>query len=277
MKNSIGILILLFLFCGCEKNQKCDTLRYTFHLPSQLLADYPYVKLYQNQEDFYQGVNAITVEDSTNGLTFSTMGNNQFTPIWDIRRADGTSSWSDQQALAQLADHQVFFEECSVDVHYTDADALLQAISSSPIYTHLALPGLDQDGGSKTWEISRIFDEDSVEVTERPEWICIKSLVFTFYKGGKGGKIKIGTNNGQSPCGVYEELFNGMSEAYATYSLEGEDQRELRITAPAISDALKEQLTFHIASSSYEQLAISLTNADGQIGYATLTPLQDEE
>lgn len=268
----ISAMLFLVIVSSCERNTRCDLLTYTYRFPPST-EDTGYMKMYISQEDFSSGQHPISATTANGLMSFELTGDNQQISFIDIRRADGTNSWSDQAALFQLGISDVHYTSCLTEINYNDQTALYNAINSSATYLHLVLDHEMQDGGNKTWEISEIYDENRVDVSDRPEWICIKNLVFTFFKGGKGAIVRMAVAEGGRSCGVFQELFGDRAEAFATYSLEGDMQDELRITAPAVSDALKAQLTFHIVDSGYDEIEISLTNDSSQLGYALLTPV----
>ncbi len=273
----LSFIVLLFSVSACERDKSCALMDYTYVLPQQAYHETAYVKLYGSEDNFVTGKDGVGIADSsTNDLRLSLQSQAQAIPFLDIRYPDGTNSWSNQAAITQLGKTAVSSTNCEVTTGFDDYASLKDIIKSSPIYMHLVLENGLQDGGTKSWSIDKIYDEDEFDVSGRPEWACIKKLGFTFLKGGKGAKVKIAIGAGGGACGVLEELFGDKSEAFATYSLEGDDQKELRITAPAVSEALKKQLTFNVIESSYNHLRISLTNDNAQIGYAVLIPLNHE-
>lgn len=263
--------LLLFCLSSCEHDKVCNIMDYIYIFPEQTIEEVAYIKVYTNERDFTEGQHAVEPDSlSKSQLVLPT--DQTSIPFIDIRYADGTNSWSNQAELGRLTQKSIESAGCKAIFSYADNATLRNTINSSAIYLHLALQQLNQNGGEKTWLIDRIYDEDKLDVTERPEWQCVKGLKFTFYKGGKGAKVKIDAPVAEGVCGVFEELFGEKSEVFATYSLEGSNQKELRITVPAVSDALKEQLTFQVLESDYDSLNISLTNGSSQIGYATLIP-----
>ncbi len=266
----LGVLLVCLL--GCEKDRTCSIMDYHYVFPEEVFAEATYLKIYANENNFIEGQQSVSRPDSLAGTEVVLPAGAESTPLIDIRYPDGTNSWSNQAELARLTQVDLESASCQASFRYLDYSALRNAVNSSPTYLHLALERGDQDGGQKTWLIDRIFDEQEADVTERPEWQCVRGLKFTFYKGGKGAKVKIEAPSEGVACAVFEELFGARSEVFATYSLEGQEQKELRITVPAVSDALKEQLTFQVLNSAYDLLNISLTNGSSQIGYATLIP-----
>ncbi|QNL47691.1 hypothetical protein H8S90_12705 [Olivibacter sp. SDN3] len=274
---AVGLMISLFIPTSCTRNTQCDLLTYTYLFPEHILDEFDYMKIYLHEEDFTIGENGVLGENNNGFVSFELTGDNQDLPFIDIRRTDGTNSWSNQAEIVKLGQSAVNYASCLTEINYSDQEALNKVVNSSPTYMHLVLNDAEQDGGSKTWEIGEVYDENRNNVSDRPEWICIRNLLFTFFKGGKGAVIKIAIKEGDTPCGVFKELFGERMEAFATYSLEGGAQDELRITAPAVSDALKAQLTFNVMSTGYDEIEINLTNGDNQLGYALLTPVSDEE
>lgn len=266
----LGVLLVCFL--GCERNRVCSIMDYHYIFPEQAFTEAAYLKIYANENNFIEGKQGVSRPDSLAGTQVVLPAGAASMPLIDIRYPDGTNSWSNQAELARLTQADLESASCRASFQYADYAALRNSVNSSPTYLHLALQQADQDGGQKTWLIDRIFDEQEADVTERPEWQCVRGLKFTFYKGGKGAKVKIEAPSEGVACTMFEELFGARSEVFATYSLEGEGQSELRITVPAVSDALKEQLTFQVLHSAYDLLNISLTNGSSQIGYATLIP-----
>lgn len=273
----ISIILVALCLTSCERDKSCALMSYTYVLPLEIYQDAEYIKLYASEEAFVSGEKGVGMDDSINSEPHLTLQEQaQAIPFLDIRYSDGKNSWSNQAIITQLGKTAVSSANCETTIRFSDYASFKNSINSSPIYMHLALDDSLQDGGGKSWVVDKIYDEDEFDVSERPEWQCIKKLGFTFFKGGKGAKVKITREVGESLCNVYDELFGDKTEAFATYSLEGNDQKELRITVPAISDALKEQLTFTVMTSDYQHLKISLTNGNSQIGYAVLIPLNHE-
>lgn len=273
----LSFIVLLFSISACERDKSCALMDYTYVLPQQAYQEASYIKLYGSEDNFVGGKDAVGITDSSaNDLRLTLPSQTQAIPFLDIRYPDGTNSWSNQAALAQLSKTTVSSANCEVTAGFDDYTSLKNIVKSSPIFMHLVLENGLQDGGTKSWLIDKIYDEDEFDVSDRPEWACLKTLGFTFFKGGKGAKVKITIGSGENACGVLGELFGDKSEAFATYSLEGNDQKELRITVPAVSEELKKQLTFKVIESDYNHLKISLTNNNAQIGYAVLIPLNHE-
>ncbi|MEH6306970.1 hypothetical protein RYH73_15060 [Olivibacter sp. CPCC 100613] len=271
MHKAFTILFVGLLFMSCERDKVCSLMDYIYTFPEQTAGEVAYRKIYANENDFTKGEHGIKSDSLSENQIVLPAGRESI-PFIDIRYPDGTNSWSNQAELGRLAQKMIESTGCKATFSYTDYAVLKSTINSSPTYLHLTLHDQDQDGGEKMWLIDRIYDEDKVDVTERPEWQCVRALTFTFYKGGKGARVKMNAPTDGNACGFFEELFGEKSEVFATYSLEGQDQKELRITVPAVSDALKEQLTFQVLASDYDQISISLTNSSSQIGYATLIP-----
>lgn len=277
--NKVFTGLFATFFCailiGCNSDKACSIMDYSYIFPGEAFEETTYTKVYTNENNFTKGEQGIAPDSSSGNQVVLQVGAESI-PFIDIRYPDGTNSWSNQAELTRLAQMNIESTGCKTSFRYNDYSAFRNIIASSPSYLHLALKNGMQDGGEKMWLIERIYDEDKFDVTDRPEWQCVRGLKFTFYKGGKGARVKIGAPSEGGACGVFEELFGTRSEVFATYSLEGEDQQELRITVPAVSDALKEQLTFHVIESAYDHLEISLTNGSAQIGYATLIPSSNE-
>jgi len=272
----MGAVLLAFCFVSCKKDKSCATMNYTYSLPNDLNQEVDYIKLYASEDDFATGERGVGAVDSMGAPYLILNAQVQVTPFLDIRYADGTNSWSNQAELSQLGETSFSSTNCETKINFSDYAALKNVVRSSPVYMHLVLAEASQDGGSKSWLVDKIYDEDEFDVSNRPEWQCVKQLGFTFFKGGKGAKVKITIPPAAGICTMYEELFQGKTEAFATYSLEGDDQQELRITVPAVSDRLKEQLTFSVIESAYDHLRISLTNGNAQVGYAVLIPANHE-
>lgn len=264
------------LLMGCKRDQSCVSMDYSYILPSNFAQETVYIKLYASEDDFVNGEKGVEAVESAGELYLRLPVQEQSIPFLDIRYGNGANSWSNQSQLAQVSKTTVSSANCETMVRFLDIASLQNSIQSSPIYMYLTLADHTQDGGSKAWAIDKIYDEDEVDVSERPEWQCVKKIGFTFFKGGKGAKVKVTRATGESVCGMYDEFFGDRDEVFATYSLEGSDQKELRITVPAASDVLKELMTFTIVEADYDHLKISLTNGDTQVGYAVLIPFTHE-
>lgn len=267
------ILISLHVY-SCRED-KCSYLNYFFELPNDIDEQFVYAKVYASDENFSSGEGGFE-KDHLDTLIGSPEDFRAGLSKLDLRTEEGMNSWSNQQDVFYRTNTAFDYDACRASVLYPPATVLRELTTSSPTYLHLVLDSLMEDGGDKSWVIDRIYDNNQQDITMIPSWQCLRNLVFTFYKGGKGARIKL-TYQGEETCSDLAELFDGRNEAYATYSLEGVAQDRLEITYPTIHENMRLQFTFAIRSSTYEEIQISVTDGDQQLGYTSLIPLHDDD
>lgn len=257
--------ISLFL-PACKKSARCDLLQYDYSFPEGSRQAYAYAKIYAHESDFSLGLNG---HGFASGNSIGIYLSEHDIPMIDLRREDGLNNWAKLAASQASFQPALNYQDCLSEMRLGQENALDSLLSSSPTYLHLVLPDLYSDGGDKTWYIANLYDLNGNEVTNDLGWRCLKNILFTFYKGGKGAKVKLSMQSVFS-CQGFEELFDDRLEAFATYSLEGPLQDELHITYPVISDEMRLQLTFKVTFSSYDQLDIAVLNGSNELANAIL-------
>ncbi len=267
---------VLISFCAILiacREEDCSVINYHFKLSGGLPEDVLFLKLYPGEDAFGAGQDGLVFngEDEAAFIAAGEFGGG--IGRLDVRMVNGLNSWASQHDIYLNTETEFTYDQCQAFVRLPGGANLNSYIKGSPTYLHLALDSLMQEGGSKTWAIDRIYNEDQIDVTGLSEWTCLRNLTFTFFKGGKGAKVMISTAD--TTCVGFEDLFDGRINAYASYSLEGVDQNRLEITYPSIHDDMRIPLTFTVLESDFGQIGIQVTNQERSIGYTSLTPLRE--
>jgi len=204
-------------------------------LPSSYDANL-FMAVYMTEMDFKEGTNVIPhyYQDQSFYFVFDTLlhfdndwdyWDHQVAPVqnkglfFDVRNKEGYSTWS-KPWLTLTSDNGIYLHD-----EYTPAtdgyDYFFQwsgALMTPPAYLHLCLNSWDENPTgqvpSKTWKVTRIYDENENDLTTDPDWTNYEDNVVTFEKGTRF-ILELGNKRSQKEL----DLFKDESSVFGTYSV----------------------------------------------------------
>lgn len=254
-----------------------------------------FMAVYMTNKDFKEGTHVIPhyYQDQSYYFVFDTLTHfdddwdyldHEVAPIqnkglfFDVRNKDGYSTWS--QPLLSLTSVNGINLYVDYKPNTTGFDYFFQwsgQLPTPPTYLHLCLNTWDENPTgqvpSKTWKVTKIYDEDNLDLTTDSDWTNYEDNVTTFEKGGRF-ILELGAKRSQKE----RELFKNETSVFGTYSVSKNGEIvTLNLVFPIISgnsndnnSSWMSKLT--VVSSSYTSLNLKGELA-GKKGTLELVPV----